>query len=71
MLAVTAAACAGCARPGDLASTLAAGRTPADIAQWRTLPPAPALVDVPRPLSEREGEVVVATAIAEHEMRRP
>jgi hypothetical protein len=62
-----AALAAGCANPREL-MTGAIGRPPA-VAPWQTR--AAPSAEAVRPLSEGEGELVVATAIAEHEMRRP
>jgi hypothetical protein len=49
---------AGCSKPDEL--------TPASIAATAERP-----AEASRPLSDREGEFVVAGAIAAHEMRRP
>jgi len=60
-----AAVLTGCANPdaGGLAA-LAPHERPAGAGVHRS-------VHAPRSLSDTEGEVIVATAIAAHEMRRP
>jgi hypothetical protein len=66
-LVAAAAVAGGCANPRELV-TGAIGRPPA-VASWQTL--AAPTAEAARPLSEGEGELVVASAIAAHEMRRP
>ncbi|HEX5999065.1 MAG TPA: hypothetical protein VFZ16_06680 [Hyphomicrobiaceae bacterium] len=50
-------------------STGLRGGTPVAVAPWQTR--ASVTVEAVRALTEPEGELVVATAIAAHEMRRP
>jgi hypothetical protein len=66
-LAATAALAGGCAKPQEL-MTGATGR-PVAAAPWQTQ--AAPSAEAVRPLSDGEGELVVASAIAAHEMRRP
>jgi hypothetical protein len=70
-LALVAAAAGGCAKPEELltGTTSAGPGRVAAVAPWQTR--AAASAEAVRPLSDGEGEVVVATAIAAHEMRRP
>jgi hypothetical protein len=58
---------AGCASPREL-MTGSTGRA-VPVASWQAQ--AAPTVEAVRPLSEGEGELVVASAIAAHEMRRP
>jgi hypothetical protein len=69
-LVAAGALAGGCAKPDELltGSTGLPVRA-ATVAPWQTR--AAASVEAVRSLSEGEGEVVVATAIAAHEMRRP
>jgi hypothetical protein len=64
---LAAAALAGCANPREL-MTGALG-APLAVAPWQTR--AAPSAEAVRPLSEGEGELVVASAIAAHEMRKP
>jgi hypothetical protein len=66
-LAAAAALAGGCANPRELL-TGSTGR-PLTVAPWKTQ--AAAATEAVRPLSEGEGELVVASAIAAHEMRKP
>lgn len=66
-VAAAAALAGGCANPKELVT--GATGAPLAVAPWKTRAE-PSVVAV-RPLSEGEGEVVVASAIAAHEMRRP
>jgi hypothetical protein len=63
-----AALAGGCANPKDLLITGSTG-APTAVAPWQTQ--AAPSAEAVRPLSEGEGERVVASAIAAHEMRRP
>jgi hypothetical protein len=66
-LAAAAALTAGCANPREL-MTGSTGRS-MPVAAWQTQ--AAPTTEAVRPLSEGEGELVIASAIAAHEMRRP
>jgi hypothetical protein len=66
-LAIGLAACARPSQPG-LAALSASGDRPDATAQ---APPALRPANAFRPLSESEGELVAAAAVAAHEMRRP
>jgi hypothetical protein len=70
-LAVAAASMCGCTKPEELltGSTSAIPGQATAVAPWQTR--AAPTTEAVRRLSEGEGEVVVATAIAAHEMRRP
>ncbi len=70
-LVLAAALAGGCANPHELmtGSTGLRGGTPVAVAPWQTR--ASVTVEAVRALTEPEGELVVATAIAAHEMRRP
>jgi hypothetical protein len=68
VLAATAAIAGGCANPREMLLTGSVGR-PLTVAPWKTQ--ASPASEAVRPLSDGEGELVIATAIAVHEMRRP
>jgi hypothetical protein len=67
-LAAVAALVGGCANPNELLITGSTGGANA-AATWQTQ--AAPSAEAVRPLSDGEGERVIASAIAAHEMRRP
>jgi hypothetical protein len=71
LLPCALAVAGGCAKPGEIltGATSAIPGRPGAVAAWQTR--AAVSVEAVRPLSEGEGELVVASAIAAHEMRRP
>jgi hypothetical protein len=62
-----AAGLAGCANPRELMTGSTGISMP--VAAWQTQ--AAPSIEAVRPLTDGEGEMVVASAIAAHEMRRP
>jgi hypothetical protein len=62
---------AACAAPDELTPGALAAQGKPRSAPWQAQLSIPAPADASRRLTEGEGEIVVASAIAAHEMRRP